>query len=169
MRAEAARYQLPIQVASAGLLDGGRPVHPRVVARVKHLDSHVEGRQSKGLTDELVAGADIILTMTADHALQIVSRYPDAMPRVHAMRHFIRVAKQRAAGQDILQWVREANRTIQFNYAEAPDDLNIADPIDQPAEAFDVLLVDMFSLTGWLRRHIVADIDLRENQPQKGR
>jgi len=156
MSYEVRKHDLPVAVMSAGLLSGGRSADPRVIKRVKRCGADLDGHVSRALSAELVRGADFILTMTADHVVQLVGRFPDAMPRTHTIRHFVQSARQRRSDETLLEWATAANSHARTNYAFTDASEDIDDPIDLPDAAVESLLVELTSLVGWLRRLIVS-------------
>jgi len=146
--------ELPIKTASAGLHSRRRPVDFRVGQRVVRLGGTIQGQMSTEITDALVRGADIILTMTADHARHVRERFPHAQHRVHALRHFVRVTEPRGEGEDLVEWAQVANANARQNYGAASSELDIPDPIGQPDRAFDILLDELLAHTEQLARQI---------------
>jgi len=146
--------ELPIQIASAGLLSRRHPVDFRVGQRVIRLGGTIQGQMSAQINEPLVSSADIILTMTADHARHVAERFPDARHRVHALRHFVRVTEPRSDGEDLFEWVQTANDNARYDYSAAGSELDIPDPIGQPDRAFDTLLDELLKLTGQLAQQI---------------
>lgn len=151
MQVEAQEHDLPVLVASAGLLSGGREVDRRVVDRV---GAGLSGRISRELDEQLVRGADFILAMTADHVLQIVGRFPEAMPRTHTLRHFLKHINPREADKSLFEWAKQSNRAARYNYADADAADDIDDPVDRANAVFDALLVELTNAVGWIGRQI---------------
>ncbi len=82
-----------LEVVSAGLaaVDGERASgHARTVMREAgiDLDSHV----SSFLSEELVAGASLILVMSRQHRMQLLHRYPGAASKTFLLKEFAGMA-----------------------------------------------------------------------------
>jgi protein-tyrosine-phosphatase len=76
-----------IEVASAGVraIDGIEPTKEAIeVMRSEGAD--VSNHRSRGLTDELIKKADLILVMSAHHMDDIVNRVPEAASKVHMLK-----------------------------------------------------------------------------------
>jgi protein-tyrosine-phosphatase len=78
-----------IEVASAGAraIDGIEPTKETIeVMRSEGAD--VSNHRSRGLTDELIKKADLILVMSAHHMDDIVNMVPEAAPKVHMLKEY---------------------------------------------------------------------------------
>lgn len=99
-----------INVISAGVhaIDGVSPTRETIeVMKQENVD--VSPYRSKALTDELIKEADLILVMSGHHMDEIISRVPDAAPKVDMLRQYGLKDEERAC-----------------------DDLDISDPIGRP-------------------------------------
>lgn len=157
MRLAADERGLPVEVASAGLLPGVRQVDRRVVARI---GKHIHGQKSRELDERLVRGADFILAMTADHVLQIVGRFPEAMPRTHTVRHFLKHLSPRSAADSVFEWAEQSNSAARHNYAQADEAGDIPDPVDAADAVFDALLAELSNAAAWIGLQISPSTEL---------
>lgn len=72
-----------VLVASAGLAAwGGGPASGHAVETMTDMGASLANHESQPLTEDLVAQADLILTMTAGHRAAIVGQFPEAGGRV---------------------------------------------------------------------------------------
>ncbi len=110
-----------IEVSSAGTsaIDGFRPTRETMEV-MKREGVDVSSFKSRGITDEIIRGADLILVMAAHHMDDIIRRVPQAAPKAHML-------KQYGHGDD--------SRTC--------EDLNISDPIGKPIEAYEEILEEI--------------------------
>jgi len=108
-----------IEVLSAGVhaIDGAEPKRETIeVMAEEGID--VSRFRSKGITEELVKKADLILVMSGHHMDDIIDRMPDAQGKVHML-------KQYGASSD----------------GCACEDLDIEDPIGRPKAFYQKVLL----------------------------
>ena len=78
-------------VGSAGLHAGpGQPASAAAVAVLAEHGIDLRGHRSRPLTREMVDGAALVVVMTAAHAGDVMSRYPQARDRVRLLKSFDR-------------------------------------------------------------------------------
>ena len=66
----------------------GAPASPEAVAVMRELGIDISAHRSRALSEELVAGVDLILAMTEEHRREIVRRFPGAAGKVHLLNSF---------------------------------------------------------------------------------
>lgn len=146
MRRSLHRLGVDALVASAGLLPGGFAT-PSVGVRVaanhgldltKHLSVRVGAR--------LVEVSDVILTMTREHAREIVALAPDAWPRVYPLKQFTGLLDsaqlpRRADFRDAAVMVGEA-RGVNSILGNPGYDA-VEDPMGKPAQVWEAVLADL--------------------------
>lgn len=77
------------QVRSAGLFaSAGMPMADHAVTVLERRQIHASHR-SKSVTEKMLDGADIVLTMTEAHRQDLVRRFPQAADKTHALLRFI--------------------------------------------------------------------------------
>lgn len=77
---------LPVELASAGFLDGGLPAFDEMaeIARERGLD--LSTHRSRRVTARLLEPADLVVAMTGHHVLDLVALDPNAVARVLTLR-----------------------------------------------------------------------------------
>lgn len=104
-----------IEVISAGVhaIDGMNPTKETIeVMNKEGID--VSNFKSKGLTDELIKKADLILVMASHHMDDIINRVPEAAQKIHILKQF----------------------GVKYE-AKACEDLDIADPIGRDKNFYE--------------------------------
>lgn len=90
LRQKAAQSDMPLQieVASAGLFAGGgqasAAARQAMAARGLNLDRHL----SRQLTADMMAGADLVLTMTEGHKRQALAMLPQAAGKIFSLAEY---------------------------------------------------------------------------------
>lgn len=75
--------------ASAGVYAGaGSPASGHAIEALRELALDLHGHQSQPLSAELVNPAELIVTMTASHRLQILQNFPEVGNRVFLLKSF---------------------------------------------------------------------------------
>ncbi len=136
--------------ASAGFLEGGRPVHEHVVTILEDLGVDVSRKQSQKLSPHLVEKADLILTMTSEHARGVVSRFPRSISDVYTLRHFGTIVTPRPDGVSTTDWLGDLNAVNRRAYLGDDSMLDIADPIGHPYKVFSELAVELENTINWI-------------------
>lgn len=133
-----------VRIASAGTAAVvGAPIdrlaEHTLVARGVPTVPH-KGRQ---LDENDLIGSDLILAMTPSHARQCIRLNPECAPRVHTLRGAgMLLAGQRAAGPSAMDVVARGRAVVNHLAAQkaslpAHADLEVADPVGLPLEAFE--------------------------------
>lgn len=136
--------------ASAGFLEGGRPVHEHVASLLASRGVNVSRKQSQKLSAEIVEHADLILAMTSEHARGVVSRFPDTISRVFTLRHFGSIVTPRPAALTTGEWLRLIHDENRRAYLGDDALLDIVDPIGQDLKVFEGLATELENTIGWL-------------------
>ncbi len=132
-RARAMLGEAPVEVVSAGVPGRwGRGMDAELAARLAADGVPAEGHRSQGVTAELLADADLVLTFEFGQRLRLVEGWPQHATKVLGFNQFaeaLRGLPERAElGEDWLRLVRDA----------APPDsmaLDVEDPHGQGARA----------------------------------
>jgi len=142
-----ASWYLPpdlVEHVSVGSAGTGPPVGapigelPRLI--VKALGGDPSGHRARRITDELVAGADLVLAASRTHRDDLLTRVPSAMRRTFTFREAGRTA-ERLGPRPAPLGIEELRRTV-ADLAEnrvppsTPDDDDIIDPQGLPPAAY---------------------------------
>jgi protein-tyrosine phosphatase len=151
---------LPFAFASAGLIEGGRPMPPAGVQVAGENGFDLSGHLSKRADTTQLRGWDVILTMTREHVRELVAADPELWPRVFTLPQFVRWLDEHPPSRHVLlrEWIElagsERPRSDMIGSNEQDD---IADPVDEPAEAWRVLVAELTSEIDSMARHLVGD------------
>src|SRR5213080_2265689 len=86
---------LGIPVFSAGILGWNEgPAVDEAVTALAEQGITLDGHVSRRIDAELIRNAELVLTMTADHADAVRLRAPDVPQRVFVLGEFIRLAER---------------------------------------------------------------------------
>jgi protein-tyrosine-phosphatase len=85
---------LDMQVASAGLIPGGRTADPHSVAVMADRGMDISHHRSHLLTPIDLDVADLVLTMTQEHVVEIGAAHPDALSKTFTIKEFVRLASE---------------------------------------------------------------------------
>ena len=108
-----------VEVSSAGLLDmHGAPADPtaRRVLRENGIDD--EGHRSRMVKEDLVEGADLIVTMEQEQLQRIVDRFPAAKDKTRLLKSYLPEQNQGSAGEDIKDPYRRSLFDYRLCFAE---------------------------------------------------
>jgi len=136
--------------ASAGFLEGGRPVHDHATALLEQRGIDVSRKRSQKLSAGVVDHADLILTMTSEHARGVVSRFPRSIADVYTLRHFGSVVTPRSQGQTAREWLDQINAANRRAYLGDDVLLDIPDPIGHDLKVFSGLCTELENSIGWI-------------------
>ena len=88
-RREANGLGLPVDVVSAGTnARPGKSADPRATTRAQVHGFSLESHRARLLDSRLIESADIIVAMDYLNAARILTRFPDAAPRLVMLGHF---------------------------------------------------------------------------------
>jgi protein-tyrosine phosphatase len=132
----------PIAVASAGLLDGGRPPPPEVTSVMAAAGIDVSGHRSSRVTAADLAAADLILGLAREHVRHAAVLLPESWPRAFTLREVLRRcprAGARGPGEPLGSWLARVGvgRDRRDLLGDAPDD-DVPDPYGGPLEGYQV-------------------------------
>ena len=136
--------------ASGGFLEGGRSVHEHVASILEDKGVDVSQKRSQRLSAEVVDPADLILTMTSEHARGVVSQFPRSIAEVYTLRHFGSVVTPRPRHESTLEWLDSINRSNRRAYLGDDVLLDIPDPIGHPFKAFKGLANELENTISWI-------------------
>lgn len=139
-----------VRVASAGFLPGGREPHESVVSILDESGVDLTDKRSRRLDETIVGGAQLVLTMTSEHARRLVGEFPLATKKVWVLRDFCSRITARAEGQSVADWLADMDRQHPRSYADDSDRLDVPDPIGEAHDAFTELGDELSNLISWL-------------------
>lgn len=131
-----AGLELSIQSAGVAAMAGG-PIsaHSKKVLEDKGIPTDFA---SQAVNAELVAKADLILTMTLRHKQQVLSRFPEVADKIYALKEYARSSGFDAdQDRELVEMVLEqslagtwstADKTGPAFYADREEDCDISDP-----------------------------------------
>ncbi len=143
----------PVRVASAGLLPGGAPAAPGMVAAAAAAGIDLTAHTSVQVDEAMVAGADLVVGMARSHVRETVLMAPDSWPRSFTLRELVRRAA--AAGprgpQPWEEWLARVHhgRRHADLLGSSPED-DVADPMGGPPEGYRRTWEELARLTGRL-------------------
>jgi protein-tyrosine-phosphatase len=120
-------------VASAGLLESGRPVVPEVVAALVPYGVDLAGHRSTRVTKAALESADLVLGMERRHGREAILLLPAAWPRTFTVKDLVHRGEKvgpRSSGEPLRDWLavvgegRERTSLI----GRSPED-EVADPL----------------------------------------
>lgn len=135
IRRHADQLGLPIEVRSAGLLAGDLPAIAEMVAAANRFGLDLTHHRSTTVDPERLAWADLVVTMTGQHVLDLAGISPECRPRTITLKEW---ASACAQGRPITDWNPDLVRAWAAVVADRPLDrllsgeLDVADPIGRP-------------------------------------
>ena len=132
LRREIAARRLPVDVASAGILDPGQPATPRTVEVATRLGLDLRPHVSRVIDSELLVGADLVVGMERLHVREAVLMEPSVWPHAFTLPELVRRAELVAPREPDLSlraWLEilSVGRNRLAMMGAAPDD-EIRDP-----------------------------------------
>jgi protein-tyrosine-phosphatase len=135
------RLRVPSTVATSGTYSAGQPAIDRAVRLLAAQGMDVELHRSSVLDDETVNGSDVIVTAERDHVVSIAGRWRGAFARTFTLPELVQrgeaVGPRR--GAPIGEWLQLVGkgRPTAFDYIDAADIAEVADPTGQSPAAWD--------------------------------
>ncbi len=148
-------------VASAGLLERGRPVTAEVIKVMTPLGVDMTSHRSTRLTESAINGADLILGMERRHGREVALLVPSAWPRTFTLKVLIRRGEAvgpRAPGQPVAGWlevVGHGRERSALTGREAEDE--VADPIGGRIGQYRATVSELSGLIDRLVRLLWSD------------
>jgi protein-tyrosine-phosphatase len=127
------------RVRSAGTLAWKGAATDHAVAALGERGVEIADHQSRQLTPDIVAEADLVLGMTRDHVWAVVARHPDALTRTFLVGEAVRLGTATGArrpDQPLAEWAAMlgALRPAEAPPGHASDE--IADPAGEPLDVY---------------------------------
>ncbi|RPF54098.1 low molecular weight protein arginine phosphatase [Aquisalibacillus elongatus] len=106
------------EVQSAGIFAGfGQEANPKAVEALKDKGIECE-HQSQPLTDDLLDWADVVLTMTSHHKLNLEMDYPKYRKKVFTLKEYTRNEQDEDLNPDIADPIGLSNDTYKQTLEE---------------------------------------------------
>ena len=96
--------------------------------------------RSRRLTDALVAGADLVLTMTRSHVWGVLAHDPDAVARTFLLAELPRLgaaAGPRSPGEPVRDWAARAAALRPAGPVAGRADEEIPDPLGESVDVYE--------------------------------
>jgi protein-tyrosine phosphatase len=129
------------RVGSAGFLESGYPATVHAVATMAAVGLDLSGHRSRTVTPELLDGADLVVAMTRQHAVELAVMAPRTWPRVFQVRDLVRRAeltRARRPEEPMAAWLSSVGagrrRSTLLDGSMADD---IPDPVGGPKAGYD--------------------------------
>lgn len=130
-----AGLELSIQSAGVAAMVGG-PIsaHSKKVLEDKGVQTDFA---SQAVNAELVAKADLILTMTLRHKQQVLSRFPEVADKIYALKEYARSEDEAGQDRELVEMLleqslagtlRAPDKTRSAIFADREEDCDISDP-----------------------------------------
>jgi protein-tyrosine phosphatase len=133
--------RVPALIGSAGFMEAGIPATEDAVATMAEDGYDLDDHRSRIVTADMVIGADLILTMSREHAIELAVMVPDAWPKLFQLTDLVRRAESiasRRRGRALSLWLEEVGKgrtRAELITGSREDD--IADPVGQPRQQYD--------------------------------
>lgn len=152
-------------IGSAGVIAPvGEPTHPWTASALAALGIDSSAHRARRLVPEHVEQADLVLSATRSLRADSVRIYPAGVAKAWTLREFVRHAE--AAQPELVSlgtWPETASARLGMIQARAktlrgtlprlpPEDDDIADPIEGPAEAHRLMVAEVADATERLAR-----------------
>ncbi len=151
----------PVEVSSAGLLEGGLPVPDEVLGVMEGYGIDLRAHRSRTLTPDMLEGADLVIGMGRRHVNEAVLLDPPCWQQAFRFRELIRRGEAlgpRAASQGVRSWIAavhgDRDRAALAHRVAADE---IADPYGGPLAGYRSTAAELASLTGRLAALVWPD------------
>lgn len=137
---------LPFAFGSAGLIEGGRPMPPAGLQVARENGFDLSAHSSRRADRRRLRGWDVILTMSRQHVRELVASDAELWPRVFTLRQFVRWLDEHRPRRHVLlgEWIDlAAEDRPRSDMIGSSNEDDIADPVDQPPEAWRVLVAEL--------------------------
>lgn len=146
-----------ITATSAGLLPGGRPMPRDGVVRLAERGIDLSGHVSVELTDNAVAGADLIIGMSRRHVRTVVADHTNTRRRCFTLKDFVRRAEHLGptSGLEALLAALDTGRPTRALLGRDDAD-DVTDPMGRPGRVWDSVIAELSDQTARLSRILAA-------------
>lgn len=139
LRTRTAELGLDVRVSSAGAFPGGSPATPDAVLTLRGMGIDIDHHVSRRLDRDILAGADLVLTMTREHLREAVVTDPSAFGRIFTLKEFVR--KLQANPTATLKELHAGRSTRDYLHNDPEDD--VPDPIGKPRAVYESTAQDL--------------------------
>jgi protein-tyrosine phosphatase len=151
----AARGVPDVVVRSAGRLEAGVAPSPLVVEAAARYGADLSTHRSTRLTADLLADADLVVPMAAEHRADALALLPTAASRTFLLRELARLiahAGPRRPGEALTAYLARLDEPRDPDSRDPGDD--IADPYGQPVEVLWRTAAELDALLGELTQSV---------------
>jgi protein-tyrosine phosphatase len=147
LRARAAELDLPVTVASAGLLYDGRPASDGAIRALGSRGIDLADHRSRHLDRVAIEAADLIVGMEPRHVREAVALVDAAWPRTFTLRELasrVRATGPRGDGETWSAWFdRLGTGRRRLDLLADDDRLSVLDPYRQDQAVYDATATDL--------------------------
>ena len=132
LRRDLEALDAPIEVWSGGLLEWDEPVDPQAAAVLAERGVDIAGHRSRPVSTIDLRAVDLVITMTREHAREVVLGLPEIYPRTFTVKDFARrieLGTEGVPGEDLRSRVSalSAGRALSSLMGISEED-DVADP-----------------------------------------
>jgi protein-tyrosine-phosphatase len=140
-------------VASAGTMGWeGSPATEESVLATHELGVEIGAHRARMLTPDLIAEADLILTMAREHTARVVRAEPTAAARTFTLKELATLLEAAAPEGDPAERVAAAGAWRRA-HGEPGGELDVEDPLGEPLAVYRAMAAE---LQGWSRRLVAG-------------
>ena len=139
LRTRAAELGLDVHVSSAGAFPGGSPATPDAVLTLRTMGIDIDRHVSRRLDRDILAKADLVLTMTREHLREAVVTDPSAFGRIFTLKEFVR--KLQDSPTATLTELHKGRSTRDYLHNDPDDD--VPDPIGKSRSVYETTARDL--------------------------
>jgi protein-tyrosine phosphatase len=144
----------PVQVSSAGMLDGGSSVPREVLQVMAPFGIDLSGHRSRPISAPLLAESDLIIGMGRRHIQEAILMDPPCWPQAFTLKELVRRIGEigpRRPGQGIRSWIESAagERTRASLAHRSPAD-EVVDPYGRSLDRYRSTAAELAQLTSQL-------------------
>ena len=145
---------LEANVASAGLLESGRPSPPEIVEALARRGVELAAPHvSEQLDADMVRHSDLVLGMERHHAREAIVMAPEARARTFTLKQLLRLAEHQPlpVRTSLASWLTQldSSRTDRDLVGQSPAD-DVDDPFGGPRRSYERTADELDVLTGAL-------------------
>ncbi|WP_243062404.1 hypothetical protein [Humibacter sp. RRB41] len=152
---------LPFAFASAGLIEGGRPMPPNGVLVSQEWGFDMSRHVSRRADVRNLRDWDVIVTMSRKHVRELVASDSELWPRVFTLPQFARWLDEHPPRRHVLlrEWIEQegSERPRSDMIGASPED-DIADPVNDPPEAWRELVAGLTHDIDRIAGHLIPGV-----------
>jgi protein-tyrosine phosphatase len=132
----------------------GSPAQAGSIVAAREREVDIEDHVARRVTEPMVEGADLVLTMAGEHRDEIAGSVPAAAGRTFTLKELTRLAEAlppagRAPADSLADRVAAADARRREGFPGNPRDEDIADPLGQPQDTYRAVA---WELDDWIHR-----------------